>query len=49
MKDKLKKLKRENKSLKETCEILSDNKLLKDIKRSLNEIEKGKYIRVSDL
>ena len=35
---KLEKLKAENQSLKETCEILSDSKAMKDIKKSLGDI-----------
>lgn len=45
----LKRLKDENKSLKETCEILADKKVLGGIKKSLKEIELGKSIRLSDL
>jgi len=43
------KLKKENKALKETCEILSDKKVMADIRQSLKEIKQGKYIKASDL
>ena len=46
---KLEKLKAENQSLKETCEILSDSKAMKDIKKSLGDISKGDYISISEL
>ena len=43
------KLKSENKALKETCEVLSDKKIMKSIKQSLSDIKKGHYITPSDL
>jgi hypothetical protein len=40
---KVDRLKQENRSLKETCEILSDSKAINDIKKSLKEVHKGEY------
>ena len=40
---------RENKILKETCEILADKKIMRDIKSSLAQIRKGKGIPLSQL
>jgi len=45
----MEKLKIENNSLKETCEILSDSKAVNDIKKSLRKISKGEYISLSEL
>lgn len=42
--DELKKLKLENKALKNSIKILSDKQLIKNINKSLNQIEKGNYI-----
>ena len=36
-------------SWKETCEILSDQKVLSSIKRSLQQIEEGKEMALSKL
>lgn len=49
MKDKMEYLKKENKALKETCEILSDQETMKSIKTSLKQILKGKHIPLSKL
>ena len=38
----VKKLRKENKALKETCRILADNKLMEDIRKSLRQIAKGR-------
>ena len=46
---KIKKLKMENKALKETCEILADKDAMKSIHKSLEEIKKGNYITPSEL
>jgi hypothetical protein len=43
------KLKKENKLLKETCEVLADKEVLKSIKKSLNEIKTGKFIQLQNL
>jgi hypothetical protein len=45
----LEKLRKENIALRETCEILSDEKVMKDIKSSLKDISKGDYINISEL
>lgn len=45
----LEKLRKENLALKETCEILSNPKIMKDIKDSLDEVSKGEYVSLSDL
>jgi len=45
----LSKLKKENKLLKETCVILGDKILLKEINLSLKQISNGKGIKLSDL
>jgi len=45
----IEKLKKENNSLKETCEILSDFKAMSDIKKSLKEISNGEHISISEL
>lgn len=45
----LEKLKAENKSLRETCEILADKSLLEEIKLSLKQIKEGKGIPLSRL
>ncbi|MGK0209441.1 MAG: PHD/YefM family antitoxin component YafN of YafNO toxin-antitoxin module [Patescibacteria group bacterium] len=42
-------IKNEIASLKETCEILSNTKILKSIKRSLEQIESGKEMPLSSL
>lgn len=46
---KIKKLESENKALKETCEILVDKKVMKNIKQSLVEIKKGHALKIEDL
>ena len=43
------KIKKENKSLKETCNVLSDSNIMVDIKKSLKQIKKGNYIPLSRL
>lgn len=43
------KLKEENKLLKETCEVLSDRKIMKELKASLQQIRVGKFIPLSKL
>ena len=45
----LKKLESENKSLKETLEILSNKKMVKEINQSLKEIKQGKTYPISTL
>jgi len=45
----LEKLRKENIALKETCEILSDSKVMLDIKKSLKEVSKGEHYSISDL
>jgi hypothetical protein len=40
---------KENKALLETCEVLSDQEIMKDIKKSLNQIYKGKCTPLSKL
>lgn len=47
--EQIKKLKAENRSLRETCEILADKRLMKDIKKSLKEIKSGKFLTLADL
>ena len=47
--EKIRHLKRENRALKETCEILADKKVMNDIQKSLEEIKKGNYITPSEL
>jgi PHD/YefM family antitoxin component YafN of YafNO toxin-antitoxin module len=47
--NKIGKLKTENKSLKETIAILSNKKLLEDIKTSLDQIKQGKTYSLSKL
>jgi hypothetical protein len=47
--DKIKQLKREIKSLKETCEILADKKILGSMQKSLKQISEGKGIPLSKL
>jgi hypothetical protein len=42
-------LRRENRAVKETCEILADNKVMRDIKTSLRQIRAGKGIPLSRL
>jgi hypothetical protein len=49
MKAKIERLKKENKALKETCEILADQKTMEAIKQSLKEIKAGKTIPLSKL
>ena len=39
-------LMKENKSLKETCEILSNTDIMRDIKKSLDDINKGRYTKL---
>ena len=39
----IKKLKMENRALKETCEILADENVMADIQKSLKQIARGKY------
>ena len=46
---KLKRLEFENKSLKETLEILSNKKIIKEISQSLKEIKQGKTYPISTL
>lgn len=48
-KNKIIKLKEENKILKETCEVLSDERLLKDINLSLKQIREGRGMPLSKL
>ena len=45
----IKRLEAENKALRETCEILADKKLMREIRASLKEIRAGKVIPVSKL
>jgi cell division protein FtsB len=45
----LEKLKKENNSLKETCEILANGEAIYDIKNSLKEISRGDYISIDKL
>ena len=45
----IEKLKKENRALKETCDILADKRILKNIKTSLNQIKAGKKILLSEL
>ena len=45
----IKKLKLENKALKETCEILADKEAMRSIRKSLDEMKKGNYISLSEL
>ena len=40
--------KEEYDSMKETIEILSDKKLMKDIKNGIDDIRNGKYITFED-
>ena len=40
--------KEEYESMKETIEILSDKKLMKEIKEGIKDIKKGKYITFED-
>jgi len=40
---------KENKSLRETCNILSDQNVMKDIQKSLKQIYKGKFSPLSKL
>lgn len=47
--EKIRKLRRENKALKETCDILADRKIIADIKKSIDEIKSGKFVTLSDL
>jgi uncharacterized protein (UPF0147 family) len=47
--EKTDKLKRENRLLKETCEVLADKGILKNIRKSLEEIKEGKFIPLSKL
>ena len=47
--ERIKRLKSENRALKETCEILSDKKVMSDIKKSLDEIKSGKFVTISNL
>mgnify|MGYP001501973646 CR=1 FL=1 len=47
--DKIDKLKIENKALKETCDILGDQEVMKDIKKSLKQICEGKFVPLSKL
>ena len=49
MENKLIKLKKENRSLKETCDILTDSKVMNDIKISLEQIKNGKGLDISQL
>ena len=46
---KLKRLEFENKSLKETLDILSNKKIVKEINQSLKEIKQGKTYNISTL
>ncbi len=45
----IKKLKLENKALKETCEILADEEAVKNIQKSLDEIKKGNYAEIKTI
>jgi hypothetical protein len=47
--NKMKRLRAENKALKETLEIMTDKKVMDDIKKSLEEIKSGEFVRLSDL
>jgi len=49
MQNKIRRLELENKTLKETCDILSDEKVMKDIQNSLKQISAGKGILLSQL
>jgi len=40
----IKRLKVENRALKDSIKTLSDKQLIKNISKSLNQIEKGNYI-----
>lgn len=42
-------LKEENKSLRETCEILSDSDTMKSIEISVKQITQGKFIPLAKL
>ncbi|MDD3175899.1 MAG: hypothetical protein PHU51_05465 [Candidatus Nanoarchaeia archaeon] len=46
---KQKRLERENKALIETCEVLSNQAIMKDIKKSLKQIYNGKFSPLSKL
>ncbi len=45
----IKRLRNEINTLKETCEVLADEKLLEDINHSLKQIREGRYIPLSKL
>ena len=45
----MEKLKIENKSLRETCEILADEDIMNSIKKSLKEIAEGNSIPLEKL
>jgi hypothetical protein len=45
----IKRLRRENKALRETCEILSEKPLMCKIEKSLRDIRAGKGIPLSKL
>jgi len=47
--NKIRKLEQENKALRETCEILSDEKVMREIKDSLEQIRKGKFTPLNEL
>ena len=48
-KPKIEKIKRENKALKETCEVLADKRILDSINSSLRQIRDGRGIPLSKL
>jgi hypothetical protein len=45
----IQRLRKENRALRETCEILADTKLMQDIKKSMRQIRQGKVIPLSKL
>lgn len=46
---KIKKLQTENKLLKETLEIMSNKKIIKGLRKALEDFKKGKYITLEKL
>ena len=46
---KIKKLRKENKLLKETLEIMSDKKIIKGLKKALEDFKEGRYITLENL
>tara|TARA_Y100000310_G_C20407167_1_gene680217 strand:+ start:635 stop:784 length:150 start_codon:yes stop_codon:yes gene_type:complete len=49
MEQELEKLEKENEALRETCEVLADEKTMDVIKKSLKQIAEGKGIPLSQL